>query len=273
MHPVRIGRYASKRGRRALRTLLIAGALVAGAGPVSAQVPDPPASVVGLPVAEPTAPPAPAFGGLFKKTPSDFRGFLTAETATILMLGGVSAFAGHRADRAVSAAMSGSGQARQLFGPGRYVGGPYFQMGGAFAAYALGRAAGNRRLATVGADLVRANLVTQALTQTIKVSTHRSRPDGSAFSFPSGHTSTTFAAATVVQRHFGWEAGVPAYAVATYVGLSRIQQKRHHLSDVAFGAALGIAAGRTVTLGVGRHRLSMSPVAVPGGAGISFNVR
>ena len=41
----------------------------------------------------------------------------------------------------------------------------------------------------------------------------------------------------------------PAYAVAAYVGASRVQAGKHFTSDVVFGAALGIVAGRTVTLG------------------------
>ena len=212
------------------------------------------------------------FSGVFKETLIDFRHLPTSETATILALGGVTALIGHSADGRVSAAMSGSDEMADLLGPGRHVGGPYFQLGGALATYVIGRAAGSSQTAAAGADLVRAGLVVQALTHTIKVSTQRSRPDGTAFSFPSGHTSSSFAAATVLQRHFGWKAGVPAYAVATYVGASRIQQNRHYLSDVAFGAALGIVAGRTVTMSLRGHRLGISPVAASGGGGISLSV-
>ena len=86
---------------------------------------------------------------------------------------------------------------------------------------------------------------------------------------PSGHTTVTFASATVLERHFGWKVGLPAYAVAGYVGISRVQMRRHNLSDVAFGAALGIVAGRTVTIGRGRS-LELAPLATPSGAGVSF---
>jgi membrane-associated phospholipid phosphatase len=81
----------------------------------------------------------------------------------------------------------------------------------------------------------------------------------------------TFASATVLQRNFGWKVGVPAYGVATYVAASRIQDKRHFLSDVAFGAAIGIAAGRTVTVGRGDGRFALAPMAAPGGGGVSFS--
>ena len=80
----------------------------------------------------------------------------------------------------------------------------------------------------------------------------------------------SFASATVLQRHFGWKVGLPAYAVASYVAASRVEMKRHYLSDVAFGAALGIVAGRSVTIG-GRHQFLLAPMATPAGAGISVN--
>jgi hypothetical protein len=46
---------------------------------------------------------------------------------------------------------------------------------------------------------------------------------------------------------------------------------RHYLSDVAFGAALGIAAGRTLTIGRGNARFGLAPMASPGGGGVAFN--
>ena len=86
----------------------------------------------------------------------------------------------------------------------------------------------------------------------------------------SGHSSVTFATATVLQRDLGWKVGVPAYGLATYVAASRIQDKRHFLSDVTFGAALGIVAGRSVTVGGGNAKFAVAPTAAPGGGGISF---
>jgi membrane-associated phospholipid phosphatase len=255
--------------------LLIIAALMAVVAPVSAQtpLPDPSASPAqDIPVVAPIAPPSRAFGSVFKDTLIDFRRLPTAETATILALGGVAALIGHHSDSSVSAALSGSDEMAHVLGSGRHVGGPSFQLGGALATYAIGRLADSPGTAAVGADLVRAGLVVQALTHTLKVSTQRSRPDGTPFSFPSGHTSSTVAAATVLQRHFGWKAGVPAYAVAAYVGASRIQQSRHYLSDVAFGAALGIVAGRTATLDLRGHRVSLSPVAAPNSAGVTVSV-
>jgi membrane-associated phospholipid phosphatase len=125
-------------------------------------------------------------------------------------------------------------------------------------------------VAVLGADLVRAQFVSQGVTQAIKLSVGRTRPDGTSMSFPSGHSASAFATATVLQRHLGWKAGIPAYGVAAYVAASRIQAQRHYLSDVAFGAAIGIVAGRTVTIGHGNARFSVAPAAAPGGAGVNF---
>ena len=105
----------------------------------------------------------------------------------------------------------------------RQIGDMRYQLGASLVMYAVGRATGSSKTARVGADLFRAQALSQVMTQAIKVAVRRTRPDGTTLSFPSGHTSATFASATVLQRHFGWKAGIPAYAVATYVATSRIE--------------------------------------------------
>ena len=135
------------------------------------------------------------------------------------------------------------------------------QFGGAWAAYGIGRAIGSQRAAIVGADLVRAQLVNTVFTQGLKLTVNRTRPNGEPWSFPSGHSSGTFANATVLQRHFGWKVGAPAYAFATYVAASRLQANKHFASDVIFGAALGIVSGRAVTVGRGENRFAIAPWA------------
>jgi membrane-associated phospholipid phosphatase len=47
--------------------------------------------------------------------------------------------------------------------------------------------------------------------------------------------------------------------------------KKHYLSDVTFGAVLGITAGRTVPIGNGR-RLIVSPIASEWGPGVGFTL-
>jgi membrane-associated phospholipid phosphatase len=125
----------------------------------------------------------------------------------------------------------------------------------------------------VAGKVLRAQIVAQTVTGVIKQTAQRKRPDSSDMrSFPSGHTSVSFASATVLQRELGWRVGVPAYAVASYVAMARIENQKHFLSDVAFGAAVGILAGRTVTIGSGEKRFAVSPMVAPGGGGVSFSL-
>jgi membrane-associated phospholipid phosphatase len=219
----------------------------------------------------PTAP-APkisrAFSGLFRETATDFRGLTSKKSLTVLAIGAAAAAAAHAADRPMTTTLS-SERAGFLDG-GETLGSARFQLAGALATFAAGHITGNAKVADVGADLVRANIVAQTLTGAVKMSVRRGRPDGTEFSFPSGHTSVTFASATVLQRHFGWKAGIPAYAVASYVAASRIHDKRHFFSDVAFGATVGLVSGWAVTFGQGETKVTMAPVASPGGGGLSL---
>ena len=62
-------------------------------------------------------------------------------------------------------------------------------------------------------------------------------------SFPSGHASSAMFAATVLGTD---SRAAPFYfAVAAVVATSRIHVRMHHATDVAAGAAVGIALGRT----------------------------
>lgn len=156
------------------------------------------------------------------------------------------------------------------FRPGQFIGSTPVQLSGAFLAYAIGRATDRPRVMRVGSDLIRAQVVAELMTLGVKQSVRRTRPDGGNFSFPSGHAAVSFASATVLHQHFGWKAGLPAYAAASYVAASRVQMERHFLSDVAFGATVGIVAGRTVTL-AGGHRVTLAPTMTPAGSpGMAF---
>ena len=209
------------------------------------------------------------FSGLFRDTVTDFRGLASKKPLTILGIGAIAAAAAHVADPSMTSMLAT--ERASFLGPGETIGSARLQLAGALATFAAGHITGSAKVTAVGADLVSANIVAQTLTGAIKMSVRRGRPDGTQFSFPSGHTSVSFASATVLQRHYGWKAGVPAYAVASYVAASRIHDRRHFLSDVAFGAAVGIVSGWTVTMGHGDAKVTMAPVASPGGAGLSLS--
>lgn len=77
----------------------------------------------------------------------------------------------------------------------------------------------------------------------LKTTTKNIRPNGAKHSFPSGHTAEAFAGATLLSIEYGkdykWVPYV-AYGTAGLVGAFRIANNRHYISDVLFGAGLGI---------------------------------
>jgi membrane-associated phospholipid phosphatase len=109
-------------------------------------------------------------------------------------------------------------------------------------------------------------------TLALKYSVHRLRPDSTDLAaFPSGHTSASFSVATVAASKYGWKAGVPAFLLASFVGYSRMEGNKHYLSDVLFGAGLGIASGRAVFKVRRRGHpegYTFAPFVSPGGGGV-----
>jgi membrane-associated phospholipid phosphatase len=207
----------------------------------------------------------------FRQFPNDLRRFFSSDTFKVVGIGGVAALAATRVDGQTVLEARQRLQPARRFSTGNVGGGFFVQTGAAVATLAIGKALGESRLAYLGSDLVRAQLVSQTLVQGLKFTTGRSRPDGSnTQSFPSGHTASAAATASVLQRHFGWKAGVPAYGFAAYVAASRMSADKHHLSDVLMGAAIGIAAGRTVTVGLAGEKFDLAVAPTVGGAAITF---
>jgi len=200
----------------------------------------------------------------------DFRHIPSWTNLAILAAGGLGAAVGHSSDAAVTRSLSGSPRMGSFFRIGETAGGARTQLAAALGTYAIGKISGQHKVALVGADLIQSQILAQTMTAAVKMGVGRTRPDGTQYSFPSGHSSVSFATATVLQRDLGWKVGVPAYGLATYVAASRIQDKRHFLSDVTFGAAIGIVAGRSVTVGSGNAKFAIAPSAAPGGGGVSF---
>lgn len=62
-------------------------------------------------------------------------------------------------------------------------------------------------------------------------------------SFPSGHTTTAFAFATVIATQHEWYWGALALGGATLTGYSRMNDGRHFLHDVAAGMTIGVSYG------------------------------
>ena len=175
----------------------------------------------------------------------------------------------HKVDDDVSEWATESGSS-SYSGLGGVLGSAWFQAGSAVGTYTVGRLAHRPAITHIGSDLIRAQLLNGVLTTTLKAAVGRTRPNGGDFSFPSGHTSATFASAAVLGEHFGWRVGVPAYAVAGFVGWTRVRDNNHWVSDVAFGTVIGIIAGRTVASTHRHAGWTVTPVATRGGGGVFF---
>jgi membrane-associated phospholipid phosphatase len=100
------------------------------------------------------------------------------------------------------------------------------------------------------------------------------RPDGSdKKSFPSGHTSTAFAAAATLFNRQGASAGVPAMLVAGFVGVARVQADKHHWYDVVVGAGIGTASGFLITNRRSERQALILPWGDSKSAGVSVAMR
>jgi hypothetical protein len=213
-----------------------------------------------------------SIGGLPKRLALDTKRLFTTKTpALVLAAGGVAAFAVHPADHQSVHGLSTSGIEEFLDG-GADPGDGSVQGVTAIVVYAAGYALGNERAKQVGTSLVEAQIVNMFITTGVKYAVNRERPDGGRYSFPSGHSSATFVTADVLMQEFGRKVGIPAYAGAAYVAISRLSEKQHFLSDVVFGAAVGIASARTLDVGVHRHTFTVTPVPLPGGAAVFVHV-
>jgi hypothetical protein len=147
--------------------------------------------------------------------------------------------------------------------PGAYV------IGGGL--YVFGRLAKYDRVADLGWHGTEAVLLAEGMTYVIKGLAGRARPflsegkdadalyfgkgftSGNYSSFPSGHSTTAFAAAAAVTNESTrwwpkseWVIGPIMYTGAAAVGLSRMYHNRHWASDVVMGAAIGTFTGRKV---------------------------
>ena len=89
---------------------------------------------------------------------------------------------------------------------------------------------------------------------------HEQRPDKSDYkSFPSDSTAVAFSAASFLQIRYGWDYGAPAYAVAAFVGYSRVEAKKHHWGDVLAGALIGWGASEITTVRYSNFTITASP--------------
>jgi hypothetical protein len=233
----------------------------------SGAVPD-----VGGSADDPERPPTPPHTGihaLFSGLWLDIKNLPSPPNAYIAAIGGGAAAAVHPWDQTFNVRLrSHYDVVDDVFAPAKYYGNTPEQLALSIGTYAYGRIFDKPKVSHLGMDLLRAQIIAELIVQPLKFATHRERPDGSNFqSFPSGHAAATFAAATVIERHLGWKGAAIGYGIASYVAASRLHDNVHNVSDVVFGSAVGVIAGRTVTVH-GRKMWTLTPGFVPGGVAI-----
>ncbi|MCT2559265.1 phosphatase PAP2 family protein [Tsuneonella sp. YG55] len=112
-----------------------------------------------------------------------------------------------------------------------------------------------------------------AVSTGLKEAFPETRPDGSDNrSFPSGHTAASFAAAASIYERRGPGDGIPAFALASFVGLARVEAHKHHWYDVVAGAGIGTASGLLLTHPLAEKRVALVPWvdSTGGGATVDF---
>ncbi|MGZ7119292.1 MAG: phosphatase PAP2 family protein [Methanobacterium sp.] len=82
---------------------------------------------------------------------------------------------------------------------------------------------------------------------------HQLVPENEIYSFPSGHTASSFAAATVIGLNYALKLGnktfkliYPLTIFAAVIGFSRIYIGIHYPLDIIFGAFIGVSCALTV---------------------------
>lgn len=216
-------------------SLIALGLLLGAAAAASAQSLAAPRHFAGLPglgaapsALEPTRPVPPA---------------LLGRSAAVFCLLGAAALIARSADTEPIARALDGGPLDGVIDIGNGYGSGWTFGGLAVAASLGGHLRGDATLQRFAGDLERSLLASWGAVWVLKLSVDARRPNGGPYSFPSGHTATAFAGATVLSRHYGLRVGLAAYALAGCTALARMEDRRHHLADVLFGAGLGWSLG------------------------------
>lgn len=99
--------------------------------------------------------------------------------------------------------------------------------------------------------MTRALAVTSATTLILKGIVGNDTPNGKSWAWPSGHTSSSFCVASVLDEFYGPKVGIPAYLLAGFVGYRMMDSGDHWASDVLFGGVLGYVVGHSIA---GEHK-------------------
>jgi len=125
--------------------------------------------------------------------------------------------------------------------------GTHFAVAGGM--YLLGEQIQDEKTYQVSKALFSALIINGISTMVGQTATWDRSPNGEWGTFPSGHTSSSFCFATVMNEAYGPLVGVPLYGLGTLVAIERLDDKEHYMSDVLFGAVLGTVVGHSVATG------------------------
>jgi len=117
--------------------------------------------------------------------------------------------------------------------------------------YALSAQSGDKFNADSAWTMMTALSVTGLTTVVLKAIRDNDTPNGKKWAWPSGHTSSSFTAASVLDEFYGPKVGVPAYILASLVAWRMMDAGDHWGSDVVFGVTLGWVVGHTIA---GKHK-------------------
>ncbi|NLH15379.1 MAG: phosphatase PAP2 family protein [Phycisphaerae bacterium] len=126
------------------------------------------------------------------------------------------------------------------------VGGPGFHFGVAGLWYLIAAEQGNEKGLEQSWTMIKALSVSGAGTLALKLARNNHTPNDKPLAWPSGHTSSSFTVAAVLDEFYGPGIGIPAYLGAGFVGYRMMESGDHWPSDVLFGAVWGYLVGHHV---------------------------
>lgn len=117
----------------------------------------------------------------------------------------------------------------------------------AATAYGLGIWLDNLDYNKKSIHMVKSTIYAALFTSILKYTIREPRPNSeNREAFPSGHTTTAFAFASVIGTEHEWYWALPAYGLATMTAFSRINDNAHQLHDVIAGAVVGTSYGLSI---------------------------
>lgn len=218
------------------------------------------------------AQPFPASGSRFGSHLPTMAEVATPRHLGYLALGGLATWVAYEVEDASATARTLDRAPFELGGDvGNYYGQAVILAGGTAGLWLAGQLAHDPNLSGGAADLATGLVLDGALVLGMKVAVDRSRPNGGRYSFPSGHTSSAFTVAPILQSRFGWKAGLPAYAMAFATAFGRVEDHWHFPSDTIAGATLGLIVGESVAHHSARGRLPLDALVGPASLELRFH--